>query len=297
MIAVAAPAKINLTLHVLGRRADGYHELDSLVAFASLHDVLRAAPAQVLSLTVGGPTAGALATTPQADNLVMRAARALAASAGIVAPVAALALDKHLPVAGGIGGGSADAAAALLALVRLWRLDISDTALARVALSLGADVPVCLASKPMAMTGIGERLVAAPALPPLGILLANPRIALPTAEVFAALNGRFGAPTPLRYVANDAAALIAALQGSRNDLEAPARRIAPVIGDLLAVLSALPGARLARMSGSGATCYALFDDEAAAIKAEPALNGARRGWWSAAGRLIGGRDEITPQSA
>jgi len=297
MIAIAAPAKINLTLHVLGRRADGYHELDSLVVFASLHDLLRVEAADGLSLKIAGPTAAALAAVPAADNLVLRAARALAASAGIAAPAAALALDKHLPVAGGIGGGSADAAAALLALVRLWRLELTDAALARIALSLGADVPVCLASRPMTMTGIGERLAAAPALPPLGILLVNPRVALSTAQVFAALNGRFGAPPPARYAANDAASLFAALQAGRNDLEAPARRIAPIIGEVLVGLSSLPGARLARMSGSGATCFALFDDEAGAIAAERALGAARRGWWSAAGRLIGGRDEIALQPA
>ena len=292
MIAVAAPAKINLTLHVLGRRPDGYHDLESLVAFASLHDVVAVAAAHDLSLTVAGPNADALQSTPLADNLVLRAARALAESAGLSAPTAALKLDKHLPVAGGIGGGSADAAAALRALVRLWRLDMSEAALAKIGLSLGADLPVCLASRPMVMTGIGERLAAAPALPPLGILLVNPRVALPTAQVFAALNGGIGAPMPMAYAAGDAASLLTALRLGRNDLEAPARQIAPVIGEVLATLAALPGTRLARMSGSGATCFALFDDEGAAQEALRSLRTGQDGWWCAAGRLIASRDDI-----
>ncbi len=292
MIAVAAPAKINLTLHVLGRRPDGYHDLESLVAFANLHDVVSVEAADRLSLAITGPNAHALQSTPLADNLVLRAARALADSAGLSAPTAALRLDKHLPVAGGIGGGSADAAAALRALVRLWRLDISETALAKIALTLGADLPVCLASSPMAMTGIGERLTPAPALPPLGILLVNPGIALPTGQVFAALNGRFGAAMPMAYAAGDAASLLAALRAGRNDLEASARQIAPVIGDVLTTLAALPDARLARMSGSGATCFALFDDESAARIALRALQVGRSDWWCAAGRLIASRGDI-----
>lgn len=292
MIALAAPAKINLTLQVLGRRADGYHLLDSLVAFASLHDVLRVEAADALTLSVEGPTAADLAASLQGDNLVLRAARRLAEAAGIAAPTAALALHKTLPVAGGIGGGSADAAAALLALAQLWRLDLDAAALAALALPLGADLPVCLASRPMRMSGIGERLEATPALPPLGLLLVNPRVALPTAAVFRALNDAFGPATALTYRPGDAHSLLAALRAGRNDLEAPARRLAPVIGEVLAALTALPGARLARMSGSGATCFALFDDEAAAVAAGGVLQAGARGWWSAAGRLIASRDEL-----
>jgi 4-diphosphocytidyl-2-C-methyl-D-erythritol kinase len=292
MIAIPAPAKINLTLHVLGRRADGYHLLDSLVAFASVHDVVRAEDAYALTLTVDGPTAQDLAANLQGENLVLRAARRLAEAAGITAPAAALALHKTLPVAGGIGGGSADAAAALIALAKLWRLDLTDAALAAIALPLGADLPVCLASRAAYMSGIGELLVPAPKLPPLGILLVNPRVALPTAAVFQALNGRFGDGESLAYRQNDESSLFAALREGRNDLEAPARRLAPVIGDLLAVLADLPGARLARMSGSGATCFALFDDEAVARAADGVLRADARGWWSAAGRLIANRDEL-----
>ncbi|HEY4135665.1 MAG TPA: 4-(cytidine 5'-diphospho)-2-C-methyl-D-erythritol kinase [Alphaproteobacteria bacterium] len=297
MIAVAAPAKVNLTLHVLGRRADGYHRLDSLVAFASLHDVLRAEDAAGLTLDLAGPGAEALADdlarTPSRENLVLRAARALAEAAGIADPAAALGLYKTLPVAGGIGGGSADAAAALIALARLWRLDLTDAAMADIALPLGADLPVCLASRPTMMSGIGERLTPAPALPPLGLLLVNPRVALPTAAVFQALDGHFGAETRLAYQANDAPSLLAALRAGRNDLEAPARRLAPVVGEVLAALERLPGARLARMSGSGATCFALFDDASAAEAAARVLRAGHESWWIAAGRLIADRAEIS----
>ena len=296
MIAIPAPAKINLTLHVLGRRADGYHLLESLVAFASPHDVVQARDADKLSLAVAGPAADDLAANlardPLGENLVLRAARRLAEAAGIGAPGAALALHKTLAVAGGIGGGSADAAAALLALAKLWRLDLKEAALAALALPLGADLPVCLASRPMQMSGIGERLVPAPAMPPLGILLVNPRVALPTAEVFRALNGGFGPAGMLPYLAGDAASLLDALRAGRNDLEPPALRLAPVIGDVLNALRALPGARIARMSGSGATCFALFDDETAARAADGVLRANARGWWSAAGRLIADRDEL-----
>lgn len=293
MIAIPAPAKINLTLHVLGRRADGYHLLESLVAFVSIHDVVRAEDADALTLTVDGPTAQDLAANLQGDNLVLRAARRLAEAAGIGAPAAALALHKTLAVAGGIGGGSADAAAALLALAKLWRLDMREAALAALALPLGADLPVCLASRPMHMAGIGEQLIPAPAMPPLGVLLVNPRVALPTGDVFGALNGLFGTASPIVYRAGDAASLLGALIKGRNDLEAPARRLAPVVGDLLAALGDLPGARLARMSGSGATCFALFDDETAARAAEGVLRAGTRGWWSAAGRLIASREELS----
>ncbi|HEU0072249.1 MAG TPA: 4-(cytidine 5'-diphospho)-2-C-methyl-D-erythritol kinase [Alphaproteobacteria bacterium] len=292
MIAIAAPAKINLALHVIGRRADGYHELDSLVAFASVHDAVRAQSADALTLSIGGPGAASLAALPPDDNMILRAARRLAEIAGIRVPHAALTLDKTLPIASGIGGGSADGAAALLALRDLWRLDMDEARLAEAALSLGADLPVCLGSRPAIMQGIGERLSPAPALPKLGILLVNPRVALPTPNVFRALAGKFGQPMTLDYRVGDAASLLANLRALRNDLQAPAISLAPVVADVLAALEALVGARLARMSGSGATCFALFDTEAAAQDAERAMRAAHEGWWSAAGRLIASRDEI-----
>ncbi len=274
-----APAKINLSLLVTGRRPDGYHLLDSLVVFGPACDTLHARPAEGLSLTVVGPFAAGLQGAP--DNLVLRAARALAAWAGI-APNAALTLDKRLPVASGIGGGSADAAAALRLLCRLWDVHPGPDELHAMALRLGADVPVCLASRPARMTGVGEALAAIPPLPACGLLLANPGVAVATADVFRARTAAFSAPAPLPPAWPDAAALAAALQGLGNDLEAPALAVCPAIGGVLAALRRLPGVLLARMSGSGATCFALFADSAAAQCAATLLPAA---WWRSAGAL------------
>ncbi len=275
-----APAKINLTLHITGRRADGYHLLDSLVAFAGAHDQVTAAPGNALSLTVAGPFAPALAQ--DADNLVLRAARALAAAAG-VAPHAALHLEKRLPVASGIGGGSADAAAALRALCRLWNLTLPPARLHEVALGLGADVPVCLASRPCRMTGIGETLSAMPALPQCGLLLVNPGVALSTQAVFRARAGAFSQAPTLPDYWPDAAALAATLAQGGNDLQPPAIALCPAVGALLAELGGYPGALLARMSGSGATCFALFANAGAAAAAAATLG--RPGWWCWGGPL------------
>lgn len=273
-VSEAAPAKLNLYLHVLGRRDDGYHILDSLVAFAAAGDVLHCAPAEDLSLVLTGPFAPAL--SGEADNLVLRAARALAAACG-VPPRARITLEKRLPVASGIGGGSADAAAALRALCRLWGVTPGAATLARIALSLGADVPVCLESRPLRMGGIGERLQPAPALPDCGVLLVNPGIAVATASVFRGRVGEFSEPAVLPVRWDDAAAMAADLRVLRNDLEAPARALAPVIGTVLDALAAQPGCLLARMSGSGATCFGVFRYAAAAAQAARGL--AREGWW------------------
>ena len=276
-----APAKINLWLHVTGRRPDGYRELDSLVAFADVGDRLSAAPAQELTLTVSGPFAAAL--DAGADNLVLRAARSLAAHCGIPAQ-AALHLHKNLPVASGIGGGSADAAAALRLCARLWRADIGNAAMARLALDLGADVPACLAGRTARMTGIGEKLAPPdPAPPAAPAVLVNPGIAVSTGQVFEALAGPFGSPAEDR--GGDFAGRAAA---NRNDLEAPAIALVPEIADVLAALRAAPGLRLARMSGSGATCFGLFDGAAAAEAAARAIAAAHPAWWVAA-CSIGGR--------
>jgi 4-diphosphocytidyl-2-C-methyl-D-erythritol kinase len=280
-IAVFAPAKVNLTLHVTGRRADGYHELDSLVAFADIGDRLHVMPAADLSLTVAGPQAGNLAALGE-DNLVLRAARHLAARAGVAAG-ARLHLEKNLPVAAGLGGGSSDAAAALKALAALWRLPAESAA--QVAPVLGADVPVCLYGRPAWVGGIGERISPAPDFPAAGILLANPRVALPTARVFAARCGAFSEPARFAPMPADASGLAAALMSRRNDLSEAAIGLAPAIGAVLARLAALPGALLARMSGSGATCFALFADRAAAARASALLAAAEPGWWCAAGTL------------
>jgi 4-diphosphocytidyl-2-C-methyl-D-erythritol kinase len=280
--AEAAPAKVNLHLHVTGRRADGYHLLDSLVVFAAAADMLHGTTADGLSLAVGGPEASALAAEP--DNLVLRAARALADAAGVPAN-AALRLTKHLPVASGIGGGSADAAAALRLCARLWGVSLPAARLAEVALSLGADVPVCLFSRPARLAGVGEVLSPAPVLPRFGLLLANPRVAVATPAVFRARSGGFRSPAALPGGWDDAAAMARDLAALANDLQEAAVSLCPAIGEVLAALSALPGVRLARMSGSGATCFALFDDPGAARAAAGLLPDA---WWRWGGGLYDG---------
>ena len=274
-----APAKVNLYLHVTGRRADGYHLLDSLAVFGPAADEVAAEPATGLSLALDGPFGAGLAAEP--DNLVLRAARALATEAGITAG-AALRLAKHLPVASGIGGGSADAAAALRLLNRLWGLGFEEARLGAIGARLGADVPVCLASRTMRMGGVGEVLSPAPALPECGLLLVNPGLALATPAVFRARMGAFTPAPALPSAWADATAMAGDLAALRNDLEAPAIGLCPPIAEVLTVLGALPGCLLARMSGSGATCFGLFATAAAAVAAAPALPG---GWWRAAGAL------------
>ena len=243
MIVEPAPAKLNLALHVTGRRADGYHLLDSLVCFADIGDRVTLTPGP-LSLTIDGPFAAGLAA--EADNLCLRAAR-------LAGGQAALHLHKTLPVASGIGGGSADAAAVLRGLARMGH------PLPERAERLGADVPVCLMGLPARMQGIGERLTPLPALPPLHLVLVNPGLAVPTPAIFAQLDRRDGAPLPPIPAFLDAPALIGWLQGMRNDLQPPAIALAPVIAEVLQALDA-QGAQLARMSGSGATCFGLFPD-------------------------------------
>ncbi len=279
-----APAKLNLYLHVLGRRDDGYHLLDSLVAFAEVGDEIIAEPASQLSLAIRGPHAVGL-QEPVANNLVWRAATLLAAHAGR-SPDAALTLIKHLPVASGIGGGSSDAAATLRALAALWRIDLDDAALATLGARLGADVPVCLARRVSWLGGIGERVEPAPPLPAVTALLVNPGIALPTIAVFKARHGAFSEPARFDGAAPDAAALAALLAARRNDLTAAAIGLLPAIGDVLEHLAALDGALIARMSGSGASCFALFATPAAAEAAASGIRRERPRWWVAAGKLF-----------
>ena len=282
-VSAFAPAKVNLYLHVLGRRADGYHRLDSLVAFADIGDRVTARPADGLTLTVGGPEAAAIAGLGE-DNLVMRAARLLAAQAGIRA-AAALHLDKHLPAAAGIGGGSSDAAAALRALAMLWEVPLGEPELMALAMQLGADVPACLAGRAVWVGGIGEEIAPAGVLPEAGIVLANPRRPLATATVFQRYRGPYRAAGRFDPVPSDAAGLAAMLASRHNDLTEAARELVPEVGAVLDRLATLPGALLARMSGSGATCLALFADRAAALAAGKTLALAEPGWWWAAGRL------------
>lgn len=283
-VRLAACAKLNLYLHVAGRLADGYHLLDSLVVFADLADRLDLEPADGLSIAVEGPFARDAG--PDLDNLVLRAASALAQRAGTAAG-ARIRLVKNIPAAAGLGGGSADAAATLEGLARLWKIDRRRIDLASIAITLGADVPVCLLGKPAFVGGIGERLDPAPPLPEAGLLLVNPRVQLATARVFAQRRGGFSPPGRFAGALESVAALAEILADRTNDLTESAVSLAPVVADVLAAIERLPGCRLARMTGSGATCFGLFDDPPAAAEAAPALAG-RNGWWVHAGRTLAG---------
>ena len=271
-IDVFAPAKVNLALHVTGQRADGYHLLDSLVAFSPVGDGLTLTPAEGLGLKVGGPEGAAVPEGP--ENLVLKAAALFGAGA-------AVGLDKCLPAASGIGGGSSDAAAALRGMAALTGQPLPDAA---AVLKLGADVPMCLDPRPARTRGIGEDLTPV-ALPALPAVLVNPRVEVPTPSVFKALSCKDNPPLPEIPAFADAGACIAWLADQRNDLQAPAVAQAPVIAEVLAVLAALPGCKLARMSGSGATCFGLFATEAEAEAAQAALARAHPAWWSAHGSL------------
>jgi 4-diphosphocytidyl-2-C-methyl-D-erythritol kinase len=279
-----APAKLNLYLHVTGRRADGFHFLDSLVAFSDIGDRLRVAPAPRLTLDIAGPFAPGLAQEALQKNLVWRAAEALAARLGR-APDVAVTLEKHLPVASGIGGGSSDAAAALKALAAHWQASLDEGALCAIAAELGADVPVCVVARASFFGGIGDEIAPAPALPASPLLLVNPGIALPTASVFRARQGAFSPPARFAAAPESIAQLAALLKERRNDLTDAAIALVPAIGDVLARLAAQPGALLARMSGSGATCFALFETAASAEAAARSLKAQEPRWWIAAGRL------------
>jgi len=288
-VVVAAPAKLNLTLAVLGRRPDGYHELESLVVFAGYGDCLEALPAEGLSLDLEGPFAAALAGEG-GDNLVLRAARLLAEAAGVPA-AARLLLTKRLPVAAGLGGGSADAAAALRALSRLWGLSLSEEELQGLGAALGADVPVCLYGRPALLRGRGERLEPAPPLPSAWLVLVNPGEALLTATVFraraSANAGAFSAAAAWwRDRPADAAALADRLSGRGNDLQAAARRLSPAIDAVLAALAGTAGCLLGRMTGSGATCFGLYGEPAEAEAAAATLAAAHPGWWVRAAPLL-----------
>ncbi|WBO24662.1 4-(cytidine 5'-diphospho)-2-C-methyl-D-erythritol kinase [Sphingomonas abietis] len=267
-------AKINLALHVRRRRPDGYHDLETLFAFCADGDELTAGPADALTLAIVGPFGEGLSAGE--DNLVLRAARALQAAAGI-ARGAAIRLDKRLPVASGIGGGSADAAAAMRLLVRLWAIDVPDATLHAIAADLGADVPACLVSKSLRGEGKGDALdlLDDAGLAGVPVLLVNPRVAVPTGPIFQRWDGID------RGALADGDPLAAALAG-RNDLEPPARALQPVIAEVVAALAAMRGVRLARMSGSGATCFALFDTAADRDEAARIVQDRFPRWWSLA---------------
>jgi 4-diphosphocytidyl-2-C-methyl-D-erythritol kinase len=259
---------------VRGREPDGYHRLETIFAFAEDGDGLSVEAADTLDLEITGPFAGGLS----GDNLVLRAAEALR-DACDVRQGAALLLDKRLPIASGIGGGSADAAAALRLLRRFWKLEVSDTHLLDIASRLGADVPACFVSQTVRGEGRGDRLIPAggDALTGMPLLLVNPSVPVSTAAVFSRWDGVDRGPVT-------GATLEAALRG-RNDLEQPARAIAPEIGDVLALLAELPGSLLSRMSGSGATCFALYESDAARDLAKEKISALRPGWWQLASRI------------
>jgi 4-diphosphocytidyl-2-C-methyl-D-erythritol kinase len=287
-----ARAKVNLTLRVVGRRVDGYHDLESVVAFADCADRLTLVPGTELKLTTSGPMAQACGEA--ADNLVFKAAQLLKARVPEL-KLGHFTLDKVLPVAAGIGGGSADAAAALRLLATLNRIALDDERLREVALETGADVPVCLASHACDMTGVGETLLPLN-LPKMPCVLVNPRIPVATRDVFEALGLRYGellvGATDVMIQAPgwpEAGASVEdwveALAASSNDLEAPATRIQPVIGEVIAALNATDGAWLARMSGSGATCFAIYENTAEARRAAEKIRLNHPAWWVHAGLL------------
>ena len=290
---VLAPAKINLTLRILGRRADGFHELESLVAFAPFGDRLTFLPGGPLDLDVSGPTAEGAGALP--DNLVLRAARSLAERIEGVR-LGRFTLHKELPSGAGLGGGSADAAAALRLIVRANGISIDDARVHDAARATGADIPVCLDPRPRIMRGIGEILSAPVTLPQLGILVVHPGFALSTGPVFKALGltpgEQFAGASPRqgelgeeRWQGADRERLLAWLASECNDLEAPAIAIAPAVADVLGLIAGLAGCRLARMSGSGSACFGLFDDGEAAAAATRDVAALRPSWWVRAGLL------------
>jgi 4-diphosphocytidyl-2-C-methyl-D-erythritol kinase len=277
-----AQAKINLFLHVTGKREDGYHTLDSLVCFADIGDTLRARLRDdaTLTLAITGPMADALDEGPPRDNLVMRAATLLQEKYHVTRG-AELILEKNLPVASGIGGGSADAAAALRVLCKLWQLDVPTTDLADIALMLGADVPVCLTGGTVLMQGIGEQLTPLAPLPGFSLVLVNPGKAVSTPAIFNARDGDFTEANlwPTTSGFGDVTSLADALRDCRNDLTLPAITLLPEICDVLDALARADGCLLARMSGSGATCFGLYPDADLADTAAAAIARANPDWW------------------
>jgi len=282
-ITVFAPAKINLYLHVTGQRDDGFHLLDSLIVFADFGDQVSVAPADQLTLSIDGPFATGLSNGD--DNLVIQAAYLLADRAGIEAQ-AEITLTKNLPVASGIGGGSADAAATLQALTQLWQITLDQEELRGLAGKLGADVPVCLTDKPSFVSGIGEIITPAPSLPKTWLVLVNPGEMVSTPEVFALRDSDFTDTAPFDGSPTTPAELAAILSERNNDLRAPATLVAPVIAEVLAALGATDSQLLNRLSGSGATCFALFSDEIAAEEAAKFVQKDHPSWWVQAAAML-----------
>ncbi len=265
---IAVPAKLNLTLHITGRRPDGYHLLESLVAFTEYGDALEISPADTLSLTITGPFAAALQQNPD-DNLVMRAARLLQPYAG--GQGARLTLHKQIPVGAGLGGGSGDAATTLKGLIAHWKLSIEHRRVMEMALSLGSDVPVCYGAHTAWVCGIGEKITSCDTLATVWVLLVNPGVPLPTADVYRRFSEAFAASVPAPATLNSFDGLVAEISGKRNMLEPAAIQLLPVISGMLSHIRATPGCRIARMSGSGATCFGLYEHEDQARRAEAVI--------------------------
>lgn len=278
-VCVDAPAKINLFLHVTGRRDDGYHLLESFVVFAEFGDRITVAPSDALSLSIEGPFATEL-PAGGGDNLVLRAANALRDTFTVDAG-ARIVLEKNLPVSSGIGGGSADAAAVLRALSVLWKLGVADSRLAEIGIAIGADVPVCLKARPAVMSGVGEIVEDAAAPPPVGVVLVNAREGVSTPAVFAARTAPFsdstGWETPETFEA-----FITCLAERKNDLFEPARSVSPVIDEVLAAIKTDGQCALARLSGSGGTCFGVYPDAGTADAAARRIRSAHPGWWCVA---------------
>ncbi|RAS18025.1 4-(cytidine 5'-diphospho)-2-C-methyl-D-erythritol kinase [Ensifer adhaerens] len=287
----AAPAKINLALHVVGQRADGHHLLESLVTFADCGDRIGLSPADADRFTVSGAFAAALPMDAGAGgNLVLKARDLLRAELQALDPDTAgpvhLHLEKNLPLASGIGGGSADAAATLLGLLDLWGATIEPSRLGAIALQLGADVPMCLAGTPLLAKGIGEDITPLADFPALPVVLVNPLVAVSTPVVFRALANKTNPPLVAPHRAGTAAEWISAIATMRNDLQLPAEGLEPVIGTVCKALTEA-GSALTRMSGSGATCFGLFDSDVLAAATARALSEAYPGWYVLACRTVG----------
>lgn len=283
-----AAAKLNLALHVTGRRSDGYHLLDSLVTFADYGDTITAEPADQDAFTLSGRFAPLLASEDPAGNLVLKARdllRSACLTIGHAAPPVAITLEKTLPVAAGVGGGSADAAATLRALLRLWDVSLASQMLQDLALSLGADVPMCLAGTPLRAQGIGEDLTPLANMPSFGLVIGNPLKSVSTPAIFKALTWRDNPPIDALPTGDDAAEWIETLNSLRNDLQPVAESLCPEIGDLCDNI-ALTGALMVRMSGSGASCFGLYPNRDAALAAEKRLHAQKPDWYFQAGETI-----------
>ena len=275
-ISVFAPAKINLYLHITAKRDDNYHFIESLIVFANCGDKITVTPSEKFGLQINGQFAPYI--KPNDDNLVIKAAMLLAKASGIK-PTGNIKLTKNLPIASGIGGGSADAAAALLALRKLWDVPISNEDMSHLAIQLGADVAICLHGTASIVAGIGEKINPAPILPKFWLVLVNPNLLVPTAEVFAAYKDKFSIPQPINTQPKDLEELISLLSNRGNDLTVASISIAPVIKEVIEVLEATPNTVLSRLSGSGATCFAIFKTKSDAEAAARKLARKYPKWW------------------